>query len=108
MSFQDDTDNDLTEMTGARDFGVVCVFTPDSGPGESLEGIFDEDAVDVNIGDEAASTRSHVPSLTINKNDISKIPTPRIDTFTIEGNVYPVWDVERDGTGQLLVWLLKP
>ena len=94
-------DEDFTEFFDTDDFAIVAVFKPAAGAQVSVNGIFDNEYVD--IGGPSVSIEGTHP---VFRCATSTVPgVAHDDELIIESVTYKVKGVQPDGTGETLLIL---
>jgi hypothetical protein len=94
---------DRAAFLSADDFGVEASYRPVAGGASTtIEGIFDNDFLQVEAEHSAAATRS--PRFTCRTADLS-LEGRKGDQLVINGVTYLVTVVHPDGTGMTVLWL---
>ena len=102
MGFKDDLDEDLGAMLTDDEFGYEVTYT--KATGGTCNGIFDNEHITVEVGEEGAPVSEQKPTVLIRASDLDSDPAQG-DSLTINGNTYSVFDIQPDGTGAILLIL---
>ena len=103
MTFKDDLDYDLGNMITDEEFGDEVTYS--KATDGSCNGIFDNDFVEVDVGEASPPVSDQKPTLLVRLSDFDTPPAAD-DSLTVVGEGdYIVLDVNPDGTGASLLIL---
>ena len=98
MTFKSDLDSDLGHMLRDDEFGIEATFKPAVGSEFTLDVIFDNEHVGVDVGDESPVVSGQKPVARVRLSDFLTDPAQG-DQIEIDSVDYNVTDIEPDGTG---------
>jgi len=98
MTFKDDLDSDLGHMLSDSEFGIAVTYKPAAGGNFTLNVIFDNEYVGVDVGEESPNVTDQKPVARARLSDFTTGPTVN-DKMEIESADYTIIDIQKDGTG---------
>jgi len=96
--------DDLAVFVGINDFGVAASYTPTGGSAATVNGIFDNDIVEVDAGGNIQMAVRQ-PRFLCRTNDVSDAADG--DALVVNGTNYTIRVVDHDGTGMTVLVLEK-
>jgi hypothetical protein len=99
-----ETANDLAVFLSINDFGIAATYTPAGGSAATVNGIFDNDIVEVDAGGSIAMAVRQ-PRFLCRTQDVSSAADG--DAITINSASYTIRMVDHDGTGMTNLILEK-
>ena len=99
-----ETADDRAIFISVDDFGISATYTPQGGAGVSIDGIFDEDLIEVDAGG-GVGIAMQQPRFVCRTADVSNARDG--DTMLVQGYYYNVRIVQDDGTGMTTLILEK-
>ena len=102
MGLKDDIDTDLGNMLDDSEFGYEATYS--KATGGKCNGIYDNDFVSVDVGENAPPVTDQKPTLMVRLSDFDTEPA-QDDTLIVDGTSYTVLEVQPDGTGAALLIL---
>ena len=99
-----ETAADRAVFVDADDFGVAATYTPQGGSAETVNGIFDNDIVEVDAGG-GVPMAVRQPRFNCRTADVSGAVDG--DALTVNSTAYTIRVVDHDGTGMTTLALEK-
>jgi len=96
--------DDLAVFVGINDFGVAATYTPTGGSASTVNGIFDNDIVEVDAGGNIPMAVRQ-PRFLCRTNDVSSAADG--DALVVNSTNYTIRVVDHDGTGMTTLVLEK-
>ena len=96
--------DDLAVFVGINDFGVAATYTPTGGSASTVNGIFDNDIVEVDAGGNIPMAVRQ-PRFLCRTNDVSSAVEG--DALVVNSTNYTIRVVDHDGTGMTTLALEK-
>ena len=106
MTFKDDIDTDLGVMLDDSEFGSEITYTPAAGGSFTVNAIFDNEYIGVDVGENSPVITDQRPVIWIRDSDFSALPVPG-DTLAVNSVNYKVIERQPDGTGLSILILDK-
>ena len=94
--------DDISAVFDATDFAVTGTFTPVGGMITSVTGIFDDEDLQIDMGD-GTSMLQHSARFTCSSSDVTGVREG--DSLVVSGVSYRVEYVKDDGTGVIEMYL---